>query len=432
VTPFVRRTSGWVFRGLAAVLWALSLVGFALWLIGRVFTDESLVTQYLYWCPSVLILAGCSATLVAAGVTRWISRRLITPHRRPRRGAMRAAGALVLLMALHIAFIEWRTLASGPAPRVDASGVPAWRLSYWNVSGAERGPWVQNVLAGEPDLVIIANLWGYKSFLEFRDAFKGQKGPTPTVFFDPRFMVATRWPLVRWGATDLRIAPSDEARKPGGEDRFFRADPGRAAFIELDTSQHPALKSLGRPLVIWIVDLPSDISLPRMQVTRNAASAIASLGASPMEYQAGQWVTTGTRVPFPQPDVIVGDFNIPRGSASLRDLTANAIDAYDAAGSGYAATFPANQFVVLSTLAKDPEHAPLSVRILARLLGRPWWKLDHAFVNPDCRVTGYRVLDPGSGTHRLQMLDLRAANPAATANSAPAPLPSGPPASVPE
>lgn len=395
---------------LAAILWGSVLLSVASWAIGRLYTDESLWTQYLYWVPTYLRVCGTAAALACAWGLRWGARRLLPPARRPHRGAMRFAVAIVAVMGLHATVVEWRMFASGPEPRVDAAGVPAWRLSYWNVSGAERGPWVSRVLAGEPDLVIIANLWGYKSFLEFRDAFKGEKGPTPTVFFDPRFMVATRWPLVRWGATDLRIAPSEEAKKPGGEDRFFRADPGRAAFIELDVSAHPAMKSLGRPLVVWIIDLPSDISLPRMRVTRNAASAIASLGAAPMEYQAGQWVSTGARVPFPEPDVIVGDFNIPRGSASLRELVANAVDAYDVAGSGYAATFPSGEQVALSALAKDPERAPFHKRILARLLGRPWWKLDHAFVNAGCRVSGYRILDPGSGTHRLQMLDVRAAN----------------------
>jgi hypothetical protein len=381
----------------------------AAWLIGRIYTDEALWTQYLYWVPSYLSVAGAATALAGAWVLRWSARRLMPPVRQPRRGVLRVTCMLVAVMALHTAFVEWRMFARGADPRANAAGEPAWRLSYWNVSGAERGPWVSRVLAGEPDLVIIANLWGYKSFLEFRDAFKGEKGPTPTVFFDPRFMVATRWPLVRWGATDLRIAPSEEAKKPGGEDRFFRADPGRAAFIELDVSAHPAMKSLGRPLVVWIIDLPSDISLPRMRVTANAASAIVSLGAAPMEYQAGQWVSTGARVPFPEPDVIVGDFNIPRGSASLRNIVATAVDAYDVAGSGYAATFPSGEQVALSALAKDPEHAPLHKRLMARLLGRPWWKLDHAFVNPACRVTGYRVIDPGSGTHRLQMLDLRSA-----------------------
>ncbi|MDX2118796.1 MAG: hypothetical protein SFY96_11485 [Planctomycetota bacterium] len=409
-------TFAWGLHALAALLWLTTILSVLGWLIGRIWTDETLITQYLYWVPTLMRLVGGAAALALAWALRSCARRLLrrpTPAagvsgtRRGRAiGLYRVAAIGLVVMLAHFVFIEWRMFARGPQPRLGGDGVNSWRLSYWNVSGAERGAWVQNVLAAEPDLVIIANLWGYKSFLEFRDAFKGAKGPTPSVFFDPRFMVATRWPLVRWGATDLRLPQSEEAKKLG-QDRFFRTDPGRAAFLELDVSECDALRSLGRPLVVWIIDLPSDISLHRPRVTRNAADAIATLGAAPMEYREGQWFATGNRVPFPAPDVIVGDFNIPRGSSSLANLAGGARDAYDIAGSGYAATFPSGRDEVLGVLARDPARASWFKQALAALLGRPWWKLDHAFVSSPCEVTGYRVLDPGSGTHRLQMLDIR-------------------------
>jgi|GEM_PF-1684061 len=399
----------------AAALWSAAVLGTVAWFIGRLFTDDHLWTQYLFWIPSLATVLGCSMCLVLAFLLRVIGHRIASAERRhnastrrtrPARGLYRAAAALIAIMLAHSTLVEWRMLASGPQARLGSDGSNAWRLSYWNVSGSERGPWVSNVLAADPDLVIIANAWGYKSFLEFRETFKGGKGPTNSVFFDLRFMVATRWPLLRWGSTDLRLPASDEARKLG-QDRFFRVDPGRAAFLELDVSEHPAMKRLGRPLVVWVLDLPSDISVHRPLVTSNAMSAIASLGAAPMAYREGEWLPTSDRVPFPPPDVIVGDFNIPRGSGSLRTIAVNAVDAFDAAGAGYSGTFPAQRDVALQALSRTPGQPSIVARGLAWLIGRPWWKIDHAFVNPPCRVTGYRVLDPGSGTHRLQMLDLR-------------------------
>ena len=71
--------------------------------------------------------------------------------------------------------------------------------------------------------------------------------------------------------------------------------------------------------------------------------------------------------------MIVGDFNTPRGSASLRALVGERREVFAARGWGPGGTWPRRM---------------------------PLWGIDLGFVGRDVDVEGARVLDPGAGGHR--------------------------------
>ena len=79
------------------------------------------------------------------------------------------------------------------------------------------------------------------------------------------------------------------------------------------------------------------------------------------------------REAFPVPDLILGDFNTPRGSESLEALVGAKREVLAEGGWGPRATWP------------------------RRL---PLWGIDLGFVGDGWRVLVGRVLDPGAGGHR--------------------------------
>ncbi len=119
-------------------------------------------------------------------------------------------------------------------------------------------------------------------------------------------------------------------------------------------------ESMSRPLTVYLIDLPSSPGVSRIHVARTARRLLDRTGAPP-------------------PDVVVGDFNMTRGGAALHELFPELQHAYDQAGRGYGATYPR---------------------------AFPLYHIDHALLGPTVRATRYDLVDPGTGRHRIQVVDL--------------------------
>ena len=193
-------------------------------------------------------------------------------------------------------------------------------------------------------------------------------------------MVLARVPVVRFGMAWLGLAALPPETESEGPRRRGWVDPGRAMFIEFDTTA-----SLGRRTVFWIVDLPSDPKLPRWKLCTDAAAIIrSSSGSIVVEDAQGRHTEASEGKGFPKPDVVLGDFNTPRGSASLSLLTPGMRNAYDEAGAGYSATWPRYGY-----------RTPI-----------PLLQLDQIFIGGGVRAARYEVVDPGFGYHQMQVGDL--------------------------
>ncbi len=82
------------------------------------------------------------------------------------------------------------------------------------------------------------------------------------------------------------------------------------------------------------------------------------------------------------PDVVVGDFNMTRGSYAVRTLFPGLEHAYDQAGRSYGATF----------------HRAF-----------PLVHIDHVLLGEQLRATSYQLPDPGVGRHLYQIVELEPA-----------------------
>jgi hypothetical protein len=278
-------------------------------------------------------------------------------------------------LGLHRAATSWAP-ALQPAivdPEAPAGPGGPVRIVFWNQASAIVGDVAPTFLASKPSIFVLANRHSGTATREVAQAFI-DTGPAYAAVGWP-FDLFGRLPVRRWASTSLGLEGRSRQR-----DGSMREDPGWAAFYELETPTGT--------LTVWVIDLPSDPRLGRMRLARGAGAAIASWQGAVrvVDPEEGQWTERAEALGFPAPDVIVGDFNIPRGSASLRAFlraagAAGMRDAFDEAGWGWKRTWPREL---------------------------PVWALDQCFVGARVRALRFETINPEMGGHRGIVVEVHA------------------------
>lgn len=369
----------------SAILRGASLLILLAWTIGRLFTDTFYLTQLLSWIPTVGVVCVVASMLAASWALTVLARGsqaqpdVLHKGRLPRLRWIAAAWWLgVTLWGMAY---EHRFFVSPPAIDMSPSDL---RIAFWNLGGIPSDGWLDNAHALKSDILIVVGGGGWKPINEF------QNWTSPEQVSNLRsdiFNVSARIPVLEYASTILGVSQGAGLDPRAADGVRESRDPGRAMYMLVDVQGTP-MANLGRPLVVWVIDLPSDLSLHRADVTEEAASAVrAWKGYTMVRREDGTYGKGEPRAGFPAPDIIMGDFNIPASSASLRTLVGGMTDAYRAAGAGYAATWPADT---------------------------PIWRLDQAFVGSELRANAFHTRTMGTGSHALIWLDaspLRASAP---------------------
>lgn len=270
--------------------------------------------------------------------------------------------------AVYVIVFEWHGLRY-----VGGRGEPgAVRLLVWNPAQMKLEGFGERVLGERPDIVMVANA---PLFTQDWPMIRAELGGTGGAVQAGWLSVTSRYAVRRWGQSALGITKSVT---PGVEmlnGVGLSNSGGDALWVELETT-----RKLGRPIVVWLVDLPADPSLSRWRMMGEAAAAVAAWpGPVYVRGVRGEdFAQAPERPGFPPPDVVVGDFNTPRGSVSFTRLVGGMRHAYDDAGRGWAATFP--------------EEWPLVA-------------IDQVFVGAGLRATRYEVVNLG-GRHRAQRVEV--------------------------
>ncbi len=318
----------------AARLAAFSgVVGVVAWLAGLVLNDRFVWSQWLWWLPTVVVAGGAWA---AVGVSRAFSKR---GGRRTRRAAMVAAGIATVWVGVEMR--PWNLFARPePAPGMMAGG--AMSVAYWNLAAASAAPAIPMIERLDADVLIIANA-GSGDRGAFSRALKDRYGGDAD---DPRAYiaqvgwttVASRFPIVGTG----RVALSDfETAWAWNNQQSVMSG---VSFVELATGEllGEGYEAEAQITTVWVVDLPSSPRLHRVRMLRGMAGDLANWDKRVTAVdEIGRWVSRVDegREGFPHADLIVGDFNTPRGSGSLRELVGDRVDLHAAAGVGLDATF---------------------------------------------------------------------------------------------
>ena len=385
---------GWVRRRIVPPLARLSaLLGLVIaiaWVVGRVQTDRYLWSQYLWWVPPIWMLGSAWVLLGVSALLNRMARRMGGLLLRP----------LLLVLAtgctLYLVFGVWhmqRALGSG------ARAPGSIRVLHWNQSayGYDQARWGKEIMDTGADIVLITNAsWG-----EPRQELLDQFAPfapvdrqrwvnySYRVMAEPSHfrvegsaLVASRFPMTRTGMVHFGTSERQQVLSHSSSNL------GWVMFIEIDLTPDDPTDA---PLVVWFVDMPSNPARSRQEVMREARGAIGSWDGRGWTMGRHVWEQSHQEdASFPEPDLIMGDFNTPRGSDSLGRLAPGMKDAFAQAGYGRAGTW----------------HFDVRSR-LARALGSLGdWHIDLALTGPGWEANGYRLIDPGTGPHEIQMVDM--------------------------
>lgn len=370
--PARRRPLAWLRKRFlpsgARLLVVIALLLLTAWGIGQFLTDEYHVTQYLWWIPTPIVLAITWPMVLLSWVLERLSTRLGGYQLRP------------ILSAALLGITLWFLFGVGHLHRsLLPVGKGSLRVAYWNLAVDDEADGAGDVILDlAPDIAVVANPRWDKARGPLLEALRtlapppeltepDAGGATPSVMhllFSSEIALATRGRITRWGSAAFSA--------DGIDDYEHR---GVVLFAEIEGL------SL-EPLTVWVVDLPSAPALWRKESMELARSAVASwqgpvFAASP----EGKWVSDPDAGAFPNADLIVGDFNTPRGSASLELLVGSRSNAQTTAGRGFGYTWPRKRSI---------------------------FAIDHCFISEDLRAVSARTLDPGMGRHRLLLVDLKA------------------------
>lgn len=350
----------------------LMVVGLLLVGAGKLLNDRFHWSQYLFWIPT---LPAC----VIATVGLALSWAIMRPRYRGRWIRRTGWTLLVTLLIASMSF-EW---AGGSAPTVPPRE-QRLRVAFWNFSESGEPGWESPAIAQDPDLVVVR-----AGECTQPAGVRERMGADAFFCWDEGFMVSSKVPIKAWGSGSLNIDQGLGLDPREADLVRVGRDPGRAMWLLLDTRER-----LGIDTVVWLVDLPSDLSLWRASIMEQAFVTMVQGPAkrwvpnNPLSGKQDWREATDAEVPaasFQLPNLIVGDFNTPHHSRSLSILTQNFKSAYDQAGMGYAATFPREW---------------------------PLWQLDQAFIGPPLRACTHEIVSTPRGSHRMLVFDVE--NPRVT------------------
>ena len=291
------------------------------WLVGRVLNDRYEFSQWLWWIPTLLTLLCMAVNLV------FIAGMFGAGRFRRRVAVLWIIGAAVVFM--YFAIVDQRMLRQQAHL---SESTPALKVAHWNVQPpalADVEPSIAAVQRLNADVIVLTDPGGL---------LQNEQSQS---FIEEGFQIASAFPFAM-----ISRVPVISMRT------VVHVDQLHVVIAQLGTDE-----VLGRPLTLYLVDLPSRPGAARMEIARRLRGMIDKLS-------------------LPVPDMVVGDFNIPRGSASLDTLFPNMRHAFKEAGHGYGATFPRTF---------------------------PLWHIDHMLLSPSLHALDYDIIDPGRSRHRMQV-----------------------------
>ena len=266
---------------------------FVAWVVGQIVRDSSWLTGLCFYVPSAIlvIVLVAGAVMSAFGRRKWTTLFAIACALPPL--------AVVALIENHV-------------DRAPAGAIGELRVVHWNTGGRPGRPGIVEFLVAErADLYVLTDVPSAAHLGVFRDQLGS--GYQSASF------------------ANLAVVGRGEIRADGW-------------LIERDGFEVQAVTWVpsGRPIHLFVIDLPSDIRVARDPLLREVNALIVR----------------------DQPDFVVGDFNAPRRSQALTDLPAGYSHAYHTAGGGWGSTWP----VPIPVFALDhclhgPRIAPVKYRL---------------------------------------------------------------------
>ena len=291
----------------------ISLV--ALWVLGNTLSDQTAFSQWLEWIPTLLIIAGLVLSTITLGYLR---------------SKISAVISLLLLVSICVWYAIGENKLFHSCETVGQLRFVGWTMSHPKYKIAAES--AQEIIRLDADITLLTHGW----YVRGEESIQNWLGSGGKKIINGPFTLLTKLKPIE--VTTLVAS--------GG--------------IHISSFTLDASEQLGRPLVLWAIDFPSEFSKQRYRTSMIAKHLLLELDT-------------------PLPDLVAGDFNMTRDSASIKHLFPEMHDAGNEGGCGLIASYP---------------------RIL------PLYHIDHVLLNNSLRADTYKLIDPHVGRHRVQVCEI--------------------------
>jgi hypothetical protein len=303
----MRRFSAFIFRFTILIVF--------IWILGLGLSDRWYWTQWLEWIPTLSVLLLLLITAIA----------LLSTHKK------KEAMILVILFCGLITwflFIENRVFSTSKA--TGGFRIAAWTMSHSKKEVSKESAMLLVHL--DADITLLTHGWYVRGEPVIKD-WLSTSGKL--LMSGPFTLLTTLRPL--------------EVRTLVASDGIY------ISLYRLDTAEQ-----LGKELVIYAIDLPSNLNESRKNIVQRAKRLLHQVDA-------------------PEPNMVIGDFNMTRNSQSMIRFFPKLTDAWDLAGVGWSYSY----------------HRAF-----------PLFHIDHILLNTDFKPIAYELQDPEFGRHCIQILEL--------------------------
>ncbi len=286
-----------------------------LWIVGIFFTDRWGWSQWLTWIPTSIVLCLVALTIIIDSIAKRVKTII---------------GLLIVFIAMLFWFVskEHRFLSTG----IQTGEI---RLVGWTMSHSKKlvsKESAEEVVRLNGDITLLTHGW----YVRGEPSIKEWLGTGSRRVISGPFTILTKLNVI-------------EVRTLVASDGIY------ISMFVIDTTE-----SIGKPLVLWGIDLPSDLNIPRIAIARRAKRLLESIDTL-------------------QPDIVMGDFNMTRNSYSIKTLFPELVDAGDDGGTGLLASFP---------------------------MQIPLYHIDHTLMDDGLVCDSYTLVNPHIGRHRVQITEL--------------------------
>lgn len=252
----------------------------------------------------------------------WLIRK---PSRRTSRKTLWLATLVMLALGFKTA-LDWNLHRVFTSHRAHATNT--LRLASVNLSAQEVTRWP--ALDEQVDVLVITNR-ALNTNLEPAWAWVLSEPGERDAAIIGRCTVMSHLPIRRYAQTWVNfddVWPQDHL-----------PDSGWAAWFELTP---PPETPAAKPIVVWVVDLPSPVQISRSLAVARTLEAIDAWRGIAYTIDENHLRSSESGARFPLPDVVLGDFNTPRWSRSLAPMTEQMSlrEVSASVGIGPSATFP--------------------------------------------------------------------------------------------
>lgn len=300
----------------ASIATVFALFCAGLWILGELLSDRWFWSQWIAWIPTLVLLF----VVVAAAIVAIISRSILQ--------------SLLLVVATSVLFCWFAVVENHLfSTNLEAGDlrIVSWTMSHSKKSVSYES--AETLIELDGDLTLLTHGW----YVRGEPIVKEWLGSTGRRVINGPFTLLTKL-------------------KPLNVQTLVASDSIFISMFEID-----ATPVLGRSIVIWAVDFPSGFQVSKMEIAERARRLLETIDV-------------------PLPDIVIGDFNMTRNSASIKTLFPTLHDASDDGGFGWIASYP---------------------------MSFPLYHIDHVLLEDSLRAQSYHLINPHIGRHRVQITEIR-------------------------